>query len=204
MTRWRSPRHQSAGSCRRALHWRQALLWAPPMWNALETWTSSFSSKTTLFPAAGMCSWCDGHQWMNDKYSMWLQSGGWKSFFGSRLIISEELLRLRIEEKIHLLKFYTVMNLFHLQLLVFGAMTAVEIMRSVFIFSTHQDNTSYTLQFVIVFDAISKKKSTFALFFSDINSVPVPTAATQTPKPVGASLQPKRLPLRWSHAAHTR
>lgn len=64
MTRWRGPRHQSAGSCRRALRWRKALPWAPPEWNAPETWTSSSSSETTLFPAAGMCSWSDGHQWM--------------------------------------------------------------------------------------------------------------------------------------------
>lgn len=65
MTRWQSPHHQWAGSYRKALHWQKAPLWAPPMWNALETWTSSFSSRKTLFPAAGVCSWYDEHQWMD-------------------------------------------------------------------------------------------------------------------------------------------
>lgn len=51
MTRWQSPHHQWAGSCRKALRWRTALLWAPPVWTALETWTSSFWSKKTLFPS---------------------------------------------------------------------------------------------------------------------------------------------------------
>lgn len=94
MTRWQSPRHQPAGSYRKALHWRKGPLSAPPMWSAPETWTSSSSSGKTWSPAAGVCSWSDEHQWMRTiNAACWvrLQCGGWESSFGSGLIISRRI-----------------------------------------------------------------------------------------------------------------